>query len=459
VYNPEYGCVYRCNPDGTELEIFHHGLRNPQELVFDNYGNLWTGDNNSDAGDPARWVYCVDGGDSGWRVGYQFLEHPHARGPWLSERQCYPDGEGAFRLPPIDIIASGPSGLTYDPGIGLPEKYREHFFLCDFRGQAGGSSVHSFKVEPDGAGFKMVDRDHLIQNILVTDVDFGYDGCIYVSDWVAGWAMPGKGRIYRIFDPEGVKAPIVTDTRKLFADGFKQRPTAELVSLLSHPDIRARQDAQFALADKGGASIKTFTGVATTDKNQLARIHAIWGLGQIAAKAPAALDPLLPLLGDSDAEIRAQAAKVLGNGHAQKAHAKFVKLLQDPSARVRFFAAIGLGKLAHKEDFQAVLAMLRENDDKDAYLRHAGVMAWLGCVETDAKPLLAAAKDSSAAVRMASLLTLRRLGRPEVSMFLHDSEPKIVVEAARAINDAFITDAMPQLAILSGESGMRWRGA
>src|SRR6267378_377451 len=196
---PDAGCVFRCNPDGSELEVFAFGLRNPQDLVFDQYGNLFTGDNNSDSGDQARWVYLVEGGDSGWRVGYQFMENPYSRGPFNAEKLWYPafEGQAAYVVPPIANIASGPSGVAYFPGTGLPASFRDHFFLVDFRGGAANSGVHTFTLKPKGAGFELVNAEHFIWGVLATDVKFGVDGGLYVSDWVEGWDMPRKGRIYR----------------------------------------------------------------------------------------------------------------------------------------------------------------------------------------------------------------------------------------------------------------------
>jgi len=444
---PYMGTVLRCDADGSNLEIFAYGVRNPQKLAFDDHGNLFTGDNNCDHGDAARLVYVVEGGDSGWRSGNQFSETTPA-GVWNSEDLWHTNfpGQAAYLLPPVAYIADGPSGLVHYPGTGFPDSYQDRFFLCDFKGAPVGSGIHCFGVEPDGATFKMVGRTNFFWNVLASDVEFSPDGHMFVTDWVGGWTSQGQGRVDRLYDPASLELPIVKETQKLIAEGMTQRPLAELAKLLAHPDQRVRQEAQFELADRGLSSLKTLEQVAANDPNQLARLHAIWGLGQIRVKTRCNLFPLLGLLHDGDAEVRAQTAKVFGDSRYTPANSELIKLLQDAKARPRFFAAISLGKLDDKHAIKPILEMLRANAGHDVYLRHAGVMGLAGLA--DKPELLEAARDTSAAVRMGAALAMRRLKLPEIAVFLNDADPLIVLEAARAINDVPIDEALPQLAAL-----------
>ena len=69
----------------------------------------------------------------------------------------------------------------------------------------------------------------------------------------------------------------------MLAQGMEHRSNDELARLLAHPDMRIRQEAQFTLAARGDAgSRRRWLEIAGSKENLLARIHAIWGLGQIA---------------------------------------------------------------------------------------------------------------------------------------------------------------------------------
>ncbi len=294
----ECGSVVRCNLDGSQLELYHTGLRNPQELAFDAWGNLFTGDNNSDSGDRARLVPIVEGGDSGWRMPFQYVERPTPRGPWNEDKLWTPrhDAQPAYIVPPIINFGDGPSGLAFNPGIGLPEKFANHFLLADFRGGSAISGIRHFRLEPDGASFKVADDGIFAWRIVATDVDFGYDGCIYALDWVEGWDKPAKGRIYRLYSPELKSAG--QEVAKLVANGIEKLPSDQLTTLLNHRDMRVRLRAQWALAERGKESIAIFSDIARGGPSLFARLHGIWGLGQIETKVPGTAEGLIALLAD-----------------------------------------------------------------------------------------------------------------------------------------------------------------
>lgn len=439
--SPNTGGVLRCNPDGSELEVFCIGLRNPQELAFDDWGNLWTDDNDTAGPDDSRVLHLVEGADYGWRCSYQ---HQAGFGPWCQEKVW--QGHLDDALPPAGMVAQGPSGLACVPGAGLPPQFRGRFLVCDFPG-----GVWSFGVRPRGASYEVTEREKLLWNLWPTDVDFGPDGTIYVADWVQGWTQPDQGRIYRLSFPGMAGDALGAATARYLSEGMEGRKPDALAALLGHPDRRVRLEAQWALARRAQVALGPLTTAARQHTNRLARIHAVWGMGQLITQGswsgrPGCVRVLRPLLEDTDAEVRAQAASVMGQARVQQAVAALQRLLQDPEPRVRFHAAIALGRIADPCATVGVVEMLRANDDEDPYLRHAGVFALQHLAHEST--LTGLRNDLSTAVRRAALLTLRRLQRREVASFLRDRDPHLVNEAARAINDVPIPSAAPALAAL-----------
>src|SRR5439155_18305556 len=148
---------------------------------------------------------------------------------------------------------------------------------------------------------------------------------------------------------------------------------------------------------------------------------------------------------DGAAEIRAQAAKLLGDVRYAAPAAQYVALLKDASPRVRFFAAEALGRVGYKPAIQPIVEMLAANNDEDVYLRHAGALALSRIGPAD--QIAALSSNPNRAVRIAAVVALRRMKDPSVARFLADQDEYIVTEAARAINDdGGIEGALPTLA-------------
>lgn len=448
IKNVESGAVFRCELDGSKLEVFATGLRNPQELAFDDYGYLFTGDNNSDSGDKARWVNVMQGGDTGWRMMYQYLPD---RGPFNREKIWYPYSEEtpAYIVPCIENIADGPSGLTCYPGTGLTGDYANAFFLADFRGGPSNSGIRLIRTQPKGAFWEVERSEQPIWSILATDVDFGPDGAIWICDWVDGWIGEGKGRIYRFFDPEAQKQDIVREVQEYLRGGFKELGAAELAKLLEHPDRRLRLESQWELA--GRQDISAFrTLLAKPAAGTIPRLHALWGLGHAARLNPELRSDVSPLLAgamsDSDLDVRRVAAVVVGDLKLGELSQNVAELIADAEPRVAFAACLAAHELKLPGVVSHAADLLEENDNQDPGLRHAGIMALKG---TGAETAAKLATHNSAAVRLAAVVALRKLESPLIVRFLDDSDASVRLEAARGIHDVVeLHDGLPAVAKL-----------
>jgi quinoprotein glucose dehydrogenase len=448
--HPNSGVIVRSNADGSDFEVFAYGNRNTHEFVFDEYGNLISEDNDGDhAGESERIVYVVNGADIGWRTNWQFGKY---RDPdnntykvWMDEKMYVPrwEGQPAYIVPPIANFVNGPTGMLYNPGTALSKEWNKTFFIGEFVGNPSQSGIHAFKLNPKGAGFELGETKKVLGGVLATGIDFGPDGAMYLADWIDGWNTKDHGRVWKldVANPDADKRKEVQSLLQADASDLKEE---QLETMLRHEDQRVRQKAQFELATRGNDGMEVFEKMIAQKENQLARVNSIWGISQFARKDSKHAKVLLPLLKDSDPEIRAQAAKWLGDIKYAEAGGELVPLLKDENSRARFFAAEALGRIAYEPGIQPIIEMLIANNDEDVYLRHAGSLALARI--NKAEPLVALASHSSKPLRIAAVVALRRMQHKDIAQFLNDADEFVTTEAARGINDDLsIPDALPAL--------------
>lgn len=461
------GAVFRCEPDGSGLEVFATGLRNPQELVFDDLGNLFTVDNDNDAEDNPRLLHLVEGGDYGWHSGALWVDGhaspltPKFRHPWYEDGiwREHHDGQPAWVMPSIGHLANGPCGLTRDPGLTrLPDAWRGAFFLCDWRGGRANSPLLAFHVEAEGAGFRLGEVKDFLTGTLATDVTFGPDGRLYLADGVDWTRQPeggrraGMGWIWALASATTeAKESRLRELQQWLNEGFGKVPLAELARRLGHDDIRARQAAQFALVERGKDGQDALQRVALDDAAPLpARVHALQGLGQIQRKGQSALPAVTSLLKEGhDDEVRAQVARLLADTPVADTAEALAGLLTKGSPRARMYAALALGKTGDAAAFASLVEAARGLGENDVTLRHMIVMGLVHAARQQPERLVALRQEVSPRVRLIALLALRRMDSAEVALFLQDAEPAIVREAVRAVHDRRITPALPALAEMS----------
>lgn len=448
---PNRGVIVRANPDGSDFEVFAMGLRNTHEFVFDEFGNLISQDNDGDhRGESERLVYITNGSDTGWRTNWQFGKYKDPKNNeykvWMDEGMYKPrfEGQAAYFTPCIINYVNGPTGMLYNPGTALSPKWKNTFFVVSFVGNPTRSGIHAFKLNPKGATFELGEHEQILGGVLTTGIDFGPDGAMYAADWIDGWNTKDYGRIWKLDAEGGADWAERQETKTLLAEDFTEHDEEHLGELLKNPDMRVRQKAQFELAKRGDNGAEIFRQMMAQTENQLARVNSIWGISQLARRDSSYAEALIPLLKDSDPEIRAQAAKWLGDVRYVAAGDALIPVLEDQFSRARFFAAEALGRIAYEPAINPIIALLEANNDEDAYIRHAGSLALARIGKTE--PIVALADHPSRAVRIAAVVALRRMSEPEITNFLDDEDEYIVTEAARAINDDFsIEDALPAL--------------
>lgn len=467
---PEEGACFRMEVDGSALEIFATGLRNPQGVVFNEMGDLFTCEPETGRGDRARWVHLLEGSDSGWSSGYAH-DATRASGVWMAERLWWTNftGRAAYALPPVAHIDNGPADFVYDPGSPWGEALRDTFFLSHSKNAGDRGGLRAIRLKPFQASYELVGDREFLWNARPADLEFGPDGCLYFADPIQGSPPSVRVGIYRVVPSHGVDRAISEAVRRMLHEGFAKKDHRELAALLAHADMRIRLEAQFELErrllEQMQKDRSRFTAsarklhqelesIALSGTHRLQRIHALWALGNITRRGKANLvSSLAAVCRDRDEEVRVQLARVLGDsGSFPIDFERLVELTSDLSGRVRASAVAGLGKIRKIPEVQCegaskrLIDLAATPDGEDPWLRHQLVIGLMRLNASGAAEL--ARIHPSPSVRMVALLVDRWRRRPLIAQFLSDPDPLLVTEAARAIHDEPISEALPALADL-----------
>ncbi|MCA9058084.1 MAG: c-type cytochrome, partial [Planctomycetaceae bacterium] len=314
------------------------------------------------------------------------------------------------------------------------------------------------------------DSHQFIWSILATDVDFAPDGSLYVTDWVNGWVGEGKGRIYRFTDDVGAKQIAENNSVALLAGKISQLSVDEVRDLLSNVDRRVRQEAQFELVRRNVSDELIADALQTT--NELRSRHAIRGCRQLGLRSGADADRIYPVMeqllrSDGIAEsLQVEALRTIcdlvdRHGLQQLNAQQSAALLEivtarttSPSLRLAGFAAVATGKLGTAADAGALLKLLDRADNQDPVVRHQASMGLAFLAAREPGLLQSLSVHPGDAGRLGIVLAMRRLQDPAVGSFLSDADGRVIMEAARAINDEPIEAAQPELAQLITRPGL-----
>lgn len=272
------GYVGRTDSEGRTMELLSIGFRNQYDLAFDQNGELFTGDSDTETDQGSPWYvptrinHVVDGGEYGWRSG---------AGRWP---EYYVDSLPAT----LDIGPGSPTGMTFGTHARFPAPYQRALFVCDWT----YGTLYAFHLTPDGASFRGEKEEFLTGKPLpLTDVIISpHDGAMY---FVVGGRRT-QSALYRVSyhgaagtAPAKIPAPTAAaqlrhslEALHVIGTGLDAIDTAW--PHLASPDRWIRFAARVAIEQQPAAG---WVGRALAEPRPLAAIEALIALARVGDKS------------------------------------------------------------------------------------------------------------------------------------------------------------------------------
>lgn len=366
------GMVFRCNIDGSDLEVLGHNFRNNYEVAVDAFGTMWQSDNDDDGSKSVRINYVMEYGSygytdeltgAGWQADRTNIEKEIPRRHW------HQNDPGT--IPNLLITGAGsPTGIMVYEGDMLPKRFQNQMIHCD----AGPKVVRAYPVSKSGAGYTATMADMMKGKddwFRPSDVCAAPDGSLMVADWYdpgVGGHQRGdiaKGRVYRLS----------SNTSKIYKNPSLDLSNSETAAkALTNPNMATRYLAWEKLKSQG-ATGELAVSKLLVSQNPRVRARGYWFLSKLADKTKATAFIQKALL-DKDEDVRVAAIRM-----ARQTIDNPLSILKlaakDNSIFVKREIAIALRNMAANEEsaqLWAELAMAYDGKDR-WYLEALGIGA------------------------------------------------------------------------------------
>ncbi|MDF9799914.1 putative heme-binding domain-containing protein [Catalinimonas alkaloidigena] len=320
------GGIVRVRPDGKEMEVYTHGMRNIYDVAIDPYMNIFARGNTNDGGGwNIRFSHQIQSGEYGYPVLFKHFTEEII--PAL-----------------VDVGGGSGTGSLFMDDPHWPQKYNQVPMMADW----GRNQLYIHRVTEDGASFTQ-EQEEFISLPQITDLDIDGSGRLFLSAWDgAGYkGDSSKGFIVRTVPKDWEYTP--------FPD-IKEASEKQLASLLNSESAVARLHAQQELLTrpKEDAAEAAWNVAANQSIPLYARVAGIFTYAQVAGEE--GVDNLVNLVSDRDVKEFALRALADRKPYVENVPLEpFVQSLKDTSVRIQAAAIVGLGRLGHKEAARALL--------------------------------------------------------------------------------------------------------
>jgi putative membrane-bound dehydrogenase-like protein len=377
------GAVFRCRPDGSHVQAYSMGYRNPyRDLAFDTSFNWFHADNDNEDGSKftgCRLMHVAEEADFGWRL-------------FTGARCCKPDpvrgavyGELPGKMPPMLKTGRGaPAGLLIYNDTRFPEEYRGLLYYPDvFR-----KLIRAYGVAPEGSTFQVAEEFEFLKSddplFRPCQIVLGPDGAMYVCDWRtdsggAGrlWGDAQHGRIYRISWAGTAEEPALPLRGMDSWVKVVRQSDDDLIKTLAALDFSDRLAAQRELVHRGDRNRAPLLRRALDQQAPLAaRLLAIGALQSFwNDDVKASFFKLLQDINNDVVRLAADALALNGAPGDWEIQNELLKALTVAESPVRRAIVLAMGKIGAPGAEDVLANVFRHDNGRDLYLSDGVVRA------------------------------------------------------------------------------------